>query len=140
MIGIFRIFFGMDACGNIHPARLAEPMQTESAKRMTSEEVALERLTSAASTPMNQWHYSISASGRKFKFRPRYADEGLESFHSSDSEHESPCGEAATLKSSPKPLPTDRGHLEDLSFTQKSPQQRITNIKHYDLCSAPPRE
>ena len=122
----------MDICGRLykrHEANMGD-IHADHPDRLSSNENDPSS-ASAATTPVGVGFSASSSSTRKFKFRPRFADEGLESFVSSDSEEDT---------SPPEKKLDFAGTPLDLSLARKGPTERITNKTPYDLCTAPPRE
>jgi hypothetical protein len=114
-------------------------VDTHKTERLSSEETE-HNAASAADTPSSRWFHTSASSGRKFKFRQRFADEGLESFVSSDSDGHSPH-RIGPIKNVNRLSDGDLSLSQvDLSLTRIGPNERITNKKAKDLRNARPRE
>lgn len=131
----------MDTCSAISRRHESDECVVSDCKteRQTSDEAILHE-ASAANTPSSRWFHTSTSSGRKFKFRRRFADEGLESFMSSDSDGESPKRSFSNEVFSRSSDGCASARQPDLSLTCLGPNERITNMKTKDLCNARPRE
>jgi hypothetical protein len=128
----------MDTCGTIYK-RHDPGVNPDSAHRLTSNETEAPP-SCAAQSPVRVWAFKSTSAGRKFKFRPRFADEGLESFYSSESDDDMSSNDPSILRANSRLRSSDAVSPRPLSLARKSPTERITNMKPYDLCIAPQRE
>ncbi len=131
----------MDICGTMYKRHEPEDggVNPDSADRLTSNETEAPP-SCAAQSPVSVWTYKSTSSERKFKFRPRFADEGLESFYSSESDDDLPSKVPSMFHTKSRLRSSGAESPRPLSLARKSPTERITNMKPYDLCIASQRE